>query len=231
MTVGKVGRPHGLAGAFVVERPSDDEARFARGALLHVDGEVARVIESKRGGGGRVVIKLDRRVDRGAILQVPKADLPAGRGRRLLRLPAGRVGGRRGGRSSARSRRGRRRLSGQRRPRGRGRPRPAHGRRLRSRGRPGSRADRGCERVRAVRIDVFTLIPHAFAWMTEQRPVAAVLGERARAAAAQLPRLDAAPRRAGGRRAVRRRRRHGPPRGHGRRRAGRRLRRAARPPR
>jgi tRNA (guanine37-N1)-methyltransferase len=27
-----------------------------------------------------------------------------------------------------------------------------------------------------VQIDVFTLIPHAFAWMTEQRPVAAVLG-------------------------------------------------------
>jgi tRNA (guanine37-N1)-methyltransferase len=27
-----------------------------------------------------------------------------------------------------------------------------------------------------VRIDVFTLVPHAFAWLTEQRPVAAVLG-------------------------------------------------------
>jgi len=27
-----------------------------------------------------------------------------------------------------------------------------------------------------VRVDVFTLVPHAFAWMTEQRPVAAVLG-------------------------------------------------------
>ena len=27
-----------------------------------------------------------------------------------------------------------------------------------------------------MRIDVFTLVPHAFAWMTEQRPVAAVLG-------------------------------------------------------
>jgi len=27
-----------------------------------------------------------------------------------------------------------------------------------------------------VRIDVFTLVPHAFAWMTEQRPLAAVLG-------------------------------------------------------
>src|SRR5262245_65499402 len=28
----------------------------------------------------------------------------------------------------------------------------------------------------ALRIDVFTLVPHAFAWLTEQRPVAAVLG-------------------------------------------------------
>jgi tRNA (guanine37-N1)-methyltransferase len=27
-----------------------------------------------------------------------------------------------------------------------------------------------------LRIDVFTLVPHAYAWMTEQRPVAAVLG-------------------------------------------------------
>jgi tRNA (guanine37-N1)-methyltransferase len=27
-----------------------------------------------------------------------------------------------------------------------------------------------------VRIDVFTLLPHAYAWLTEQRPVAAVLG-------------------------------------------------------
>ena len=28
-----------------------------------------------------------------------------------------------------------------------------------------------------MQIDVFTLVPHAFAWLTEQRPVAAVLGE------------------------------------------------------
>src|SRR6516165_331494 len=27
-----------------------------------------------------------------------------------------------------------------------------------------------------MRIDVFTLVPHAYAWLTEQRPVAAVLG-------------------------------------------------------
>jgi 16S rRNA processing protein RimM len=34
------------------------------------------VVEFKR-GGGRVVIRLDRKVERGAVLQVPKADLPA----------------------------------------------------------------------------------------------------------------------------------------------------------
>ena len=27
-----------------------------------------------------------------------------------------------------------------------------------------------------MQLDVFTLLPHAFAWLTEQRPVAAVLG-------------------------------------------------------
>jgi ribosomal 30S subunit maturation factor RimM len=60
----------------VVERPSEEADRFAVGAVLHVDGEPARVTESKRGGGGRVVIKLDRSVERGAALEVPKADLP-----------------------------------------------------------------------------------------------------------------------------------------------------------
>ena len=27
-----------------------------------------------------------------------------------------------------------------------------------------------------MQLDVFTLVPHAFAWLTEQRPLAAVLG-------------------------------------------------------
>jgi 16S rRNA processing protein RimM len=76
VTVGTVGRPHGLTGAFVVERPSEDEDRFAVGAVLHVDGAPARVTESKRAGRARVVIRLDRRVERGASLQVPKSDLP-----------------------------------------------------------------------------------------------------------------------------------------------------------
>jgi tRNA (guanine37-N1)-methyltransferase len=30
--------------------------------------------------------------------------------------------------------------------------------------------------VRSLQLDVFTLLPHAFAWLTEQRPVATVLG-------------------------------------------------------
>jgi 16S rRNA processing protein RimM len=76
VTVRTVGRPHGLGGAFVVEHPSEDDSRFAVGATLHVHGEPAEVVESKRGGGGRVVIKLDRKVERGASLQVPKDDLP-----------------------------------------------------------------------------------------------------------------------------------------------------------
>ena len=75
MTVGTVGRPHGLGGAFVVERPSEEPDRFAVGAMLHVNGETAEVVESKRGGGGRVVIRLDRKVERGTALQVRKADL------------------------------------------------------------------------------------------------------------------------------------------------------------
>jgi 16S rRNA processing protein RimM len=76
VTVGKVGRPHGLGGAFVVERPSEDAARFAVGTTLRVNGEPAEVTESKRAGGGRLVIRLDRRVERGAVLQVPMAELP-----------------------------------------------------------------------------------------------------------------------------------------------------------
>ena len=73
--VGKVGKPHGLAGAFVVEVASDDPERFAAGATLLVGGESARVVESKR-AGGRPVIRLDRDVDRGAPIEIERSDLP-----------------------------------------------------------------------------------------------------------------------------------------------------------
>ena len=75
MLVGRVGRPHGLGGAFVVEGASEDPERFAVGAELLVAGEQARVEESKR-AGGRLVIRLDRRAARGSALEVPRASLP-----------------------------------------------------------------------------------------------------------------------------------------------------------
>jgi 16S rRNA processing protein RimM len=75
VSVGRVGRPHGLAGAFVVERASEAPERLARGAVVHVEGEPATIVESKR-SGGRLVVRLDRRPERGAELLVPRAELP-----------------------------------------------------------------------------------------------------------------------------------------------------------
>ena len=71
-----MGRPHGVHGAFVVERPSDDPTRFAVGARLFAGGQPAEVVESKRVGGNRLAIRLDRRVERGADLEVDRAELP-----------------------------------------------------------------------------------------------------------------------------------------------------------
>ena len=73
--VGKVGKPHGLEGAFFVEEGSDDPERFAKGVTLLVDGQRARVVESKR-AGGRPVIRLDREVARGASIEVERDQLP-----------------------------------------------------------------------------------------------------------------------------------------------------------
>ncbi len=75
--VGRVGRPHGLDGAFVVERPSDDEQRYAVGAVLYVDGVPATVVLTRRAGARRRAIKLDRAVERGQQLAVDRAALPA----------------------------------------------------------------------------------------------------------------------------------------------------------
>jgi 16S rRNA processing protein RimM len=74
--VGRVGRPHGLDGAFVVERASDDPGRFAVGATLVVGDATAKVILSRKVGGGRLAIKLDRAVERGAVLAVRRDHLP-----------------------------------------------------------------------------------------------------------------------------------------------------------
>jgi 16S rRNA processing protein RimM len=75
VSVGRVGRPHGLAGAFFVEQASEAPERLAKGAVVHVGGEPASIVESKR-SGGRPVIRLDRHVERGSELTVPRATLP-----------------------------------------------------------------------------------------------------------------------------------------------------------
>ena len=75
VSVGRVGRPHGLAGAFFVEGASEAAERFAVGARLLVAGSRAVVVESKR-AGGRPVIRLDRPAERGAALEVPRESLP-----------------------------------------------------------------------------------------------------------------------------------------------------------
>ena len=72
--VGRVGRPHGLDGAFVVEGASEEPERFAVGAQLYVGGEPARV-NAARHSRGRPVVKLDRPVARGAPLEVPREAL------------------------------------------------------------------------------------------------------------------------------------------------------------
>jgi 16S rRNA processing protein RimM len=71
VAVGRVGKPHGLAGAFFVEDASEDPNRFVVGTELLVAGEPVRIVESKH-ARGRPVIRLDRRVERGAALEIPK---------------------------------------------------------------------------------------------------------------------------------------------------------------
>ena len=74
--VGRVGKPHGVDGSFFVEGASDAPERFAKGAILLVDGAPAEIVVSKRGAGGRPVIKLERPVSRGAALAVRRDELP-----------------------------------------------------------------------------------------------------------------------------------------------------------
>jgi len=74
--IGRVGRAHGLDGAFVVERPSDVPERFAVGATIWAAGSPLKIVLARRVGGGRLAIKLDGPVERGQVLAVRRADLP-----------------------------------------------------------------------------------------------------------------------------------------------------------
>lgn len=59
----------------MVEEGSDDVRRFEVGARLRVDGEPAIVILSRRVGRGQRAIKLDRAVERGSEITVPRDEL------------------------------------------------------------------------------------------------------------------------------------------------------------
>jgi 16S rRNA processing protein RimM len=74
--VGRVGRPHGVDGAFVVDDASEDPRRFERGAEIVVGGKAAEIVASRRVGKGRRAIRLDRAVERGTDLFVRRSGLP-----------------------------------------------------------------------------------------------------------------------------------------------------------
>jgi 16S rRNA processing protein RimM len=73
--IGRVGRPHGIDGAFFVEQPSEDARWWQVGATFFADGERVAVIV-KRQSSGRPVVKLDKSVERGAWLEVERDALP-----------------------------------------------------------------------------------------------------------------------------------------------------------
>jgi 16S rRNA processing protein RimM len=76
VAIGRVGRPHGLDGSFLVDHPSDDPRRWAVGSRVVVAGVPAEVVLSRRVGKGRVAVKVDRAVSRGAEICVRAVDLP-----------------------------------------------------------------------------------------------------------------------------------------------------------
>lgn len=76
VVIGRVGKPHGLDGSFLVDHPSDDPRRFAVGARLIVAGKPTEVVLSRRVGRGRVAVKVGESVSRGAEITVRAEDLP-----------------------------------------------------------------------------------------------------------------------------------------------------------
>lgn len=74
--IGRVGRPHGIDGAFFVEQPSDDTRWWKTGASFLAAGQPVNVV-AHRTSSGRPVIKLDGPVERGAYLEVERDALPA----------------------------------------------------------------------------------------------------------------------------------------------------------
>jgi 16S rRNA processing protein RimM len=75
IAIGRVGRPHGVDGAFFVEQPSDDRRWWRTGARFLAGGVPVEVV-AHRTSSGRPVIKVEPPVERGTALEVDRADLP-----------------------------------------------------------------------------------------------------------------------------------------------------------
>jgi 16S rRNA processing protein RimM len=73
--IGRVGRPHGIDGAFFVEQPSDDKRWWTTGATFLAGGVAVEVV-AHRTSSGRPVIKVEPPVERGAVLEVERGQLP-----------------------------------------------------------------------------------------------------------------------------------------------------------
>jgi len=76
VAIGKVGRPHGIDGAFFVEQPSEDARWWKTGARFLAGGAPVEVI-AHRTSSGRPVIKVEPPVERGVLIEVERSDLPA----------------------------------------------------------------------------------------------------------------------------------------------------------
>ena len=74
--IGKVGRPHGIDGAFFVEQPSEDKRWWKTGARFLAGGAQVEVV-AHRTSSGRQVIKVEPPVERGVLIEVERVDLPA----------------------------------------------------------------------------------------------------------------------------------------------------------
>ena len=75
VVIGKVGRPHGIDGAFFVEHPSEDTGWWKTGARFLAGGAPVEVV-AHRTSSGRPVIKVEPPVERGTVLEVERDELP-----------------------------------------------------------------------------------------------------------------------------------------------------------
>ena len=73
--IGRVGRPHGIDGAFFVEQPSTDDRWWKTGATFLAAGKPVEVVAHRR-SSGRPVIKVEPPAERGTWLEVEQDRLP-----------------------------------------------------------------------------------------------------------------------------------------------------------